>query len=180
MSNQMNFYEEEGVTYEFDGDSENIIHIYSANNEDTQLFTRDFSPLFYNISYEDGEYNPSITPENLYDIHHLAKEGLEYDNSHILNHTWIDNIKTMILWTPGDEVYFQALPDGDNIIIVIYSEHIGCNHKIDVDGFLCARIPIPNTRRHLHTDHHVLTEYQRVVCLYNINLEDNQQPYILK
>jgi hypothetical protein len=180
-----NFYECEGVTFDFIEDSIDNIYITAPNPVIAQLFVRDFSPLCFTLHYEDGTPNPSMTPENLFDIHRLASKGLDYNQEDILNHNWIDRVKTMINWRPGSEVYFQALLDEDNIVISIYTNPISCSHKIDIDGFLCSRIRIPASRFHL-TDTilddtpKIVTNYQRVVCWYNINLEEENNHYIFK
>jgi hypothetical protein len=179
-----NFYECDGVTFDFIEDSDENIYITSPNSEIAQLFQRDFSPLCYTTHYETG-VNPSMTPENLFDIHHAASKGRDYNHEHILNHNWIDCVKKMINWRQGKDVYFQALPDGDNIVISIYTNPISCSHKIDEDGFLCSMIRIPKSRFHIEDTifditPKIVTEYQRVVCWYNINLEEEGQSYIFK
>jgi len=189
MSNQArmteNFYECDGVTFDFIEDTEDNICITAPNPEIAELFIRDFSPLCFTVFYEHETPNLSMTPENLFDIHRAASKGLVYNQDHILNHTWIDRVKMMINWVQGTEVYFQVLPDGDNIVISIYTNPISCSHKIDEDGFLCSRIRIPASRFHL-TDTilddtpKIVTNYQRVVCWYNMNLEEENQHYIFK
>jgi hypothetical protein len=189
MSNQArmtaNFYECDGVTFNFIEDSNVNIRITTPNPEIAKLFIQDFSPLCFAIHYEDDTPNPSMTPENLFDIHRAVDKGLTYNREHILNHNWIDRVKTMINWVQGTEVYFQALPDEDDIVILIYTNPVSCSHKIDIDGFLCSRIRIPSSRFHL-TDtildntSRIITNYQRVVCWYNMDLEEENQPYILK
>ena len=189
MSNQArmteNFYECDGVTFDFIEDSTDNICITAPNPEIARLFIQDFSPLFFTIFYEDDTPNPSMTPENLFDIHHAASKGRDYNQEHVLNHYWIDRVKTMINWVQGTEVYFQGLLDEDNIVISIYTNPTSCSHKIDKDGFLCSRIRIPASRFHL-TDTilddtpKIVTNYQRVVCWYNMNLEEENQHYVFK
>ena len=189
MSNQVrmteNFYERDDVTFDFIEDGNEHIRISTTNPEISLLFQTDFSPLCFTTHYEDGLYNPSMSPEELFDIHHAFSKGRDYNHDLILNHHWIDRSKTMINWYHGSEVYFQALPHDDGIIISIYNYTSSCSHKIDVDGFLCSRIRIPSSRFHL-TDTilditpKIDTEYQRVVCWYNMNLETDQAPYIFK
>ena len=180
-----NFYDCDGVTFEFVEDSDENIRITSPNSEISQLFQCDFSPLFYTTHYEDEDgINPSMTPENLFDIHHAYSKGHDYNHEHILNHNWIDHVKNMINWVHGTEVYFHALTDGDNMFIAIYTNHVTCSHKIDVDGFLCSRIRIPASRFHINDTifditPKIVTDYQRVVCWYNINLEE-EGSYIFK
>jgi hypothetical protein len=180
-----NFYDCDGVTFDFIEGNEDNICITSPNSEISRLFQCDFSPLFYTTHYDDdNSQNPSMSLENLFDIHHAASKGHDYNREHILNHNWIDNVKRMIKWTQGTEVYFQALTDGDNMFISIYTNPVTCSHKIDEDGFLCSRIRIPSSRFHLtdtilDSTPKIVTNYQRVVCWYNINLE-NEQSYVLK
>ena len=180
-----NFYEDCDVTYEFLDDSNEHIRISTTNPVTSLLFQLDFSPLCFTVYYEDGDFNPSMSPEELFDIHHAVSKHRDYNQNHILNHNWIDRFKTMINWQPGSEVYFQALPDDGSIIISIYSYTSSCSNKIDVDGFLCSRIRIPASRFHI-TDSilditpKIVTGYQRVVCWYNMNLEADQEPYIFK
>lgn len=180
-----NFYERDNVTYDFVDDNDHVICITSPNNDISQLFIQDFSPLCLTVSYEDGEVNPSMSPEELHDIHYRAKKGLDYNKRYILNHQWIDKIKTMINWQPGTEVGFQATPEHGNMYIILYDDVSSCLTKIDEEGFLCYTMKIPTSRSHLHdTIFHVspplFTEYQRVVCWYNLALEEESQPYIFK
>jgi hypothetical protein len=173
-----NFYESNDVTFNFVEDSEYVICIgCSTNPEISALFQRDFSPLCFVTQYEDARENPSMSLENLFDIHYAKSLGNEYNVDHVLNHQWIDQVKTMLNWVQGTEIYFQALPFDDNIIISIYSNYRTVSHKIDADGYLCAILRIPNSRFHLNDTTHC---YQRVVCWYNINLEMDLQPYIFK
>jgi hypothetical protein len=189
MSNQArmteNFYERDDVTFEFIENSDEIIRISAPNPELALLFQRDFSPLCFTTHYENEEDNPSMTPENLFDIHHAASKGCAYNEEHILNHYWIDRVKAMLNWVQGTEVYFLALLEEDTIVIAIYNNPITCSHKIDVDGFYCSRIRIPASRFHmtdtiLDNTPKIVTGYQRVVCWYNMNLEDEGSTYIFK
>ena len=180
-----NFYERDIVTYDFVEDSDNVICITSPNNNISKLFIQDFSPLCFTMAYEDGEVNPSMSPEELHDIQYQAKKGLDYNKNYILNHQWIDKIKTMTNWQPGTEFGIQATPDGGNIYIILYDDITSCLTKIDEDGFLCHIMKIPTSRTHLHdTIFHasppLFTEWQRVVCWYNLALEEESQPYIFK
>lgn len=180
-----NFYERDTVNYDFVEDNDHVICITSPNNDISQLFIQDFSPLFFTLSYEDGEVNPSMSPEELHDIHYQAKKGLGYDKKYILNHQWIDKIKTMINWHPGTEVGLQAIPDGGNMYIIIYDDVSSCSTKIDEDGYLCFTMKIPTSRSHLHdtifdVTPTLFTKYQRVVCWYNLALEEEPQHYIFK
>jgi len=181
-----NFYESTVVTFDFHEDYDDIICIgCSANPEISTLFQRDFSPLCFITQYEDERENPSMSLENLFDIHYAVSKGNEYNTDHVLNHQWIDKVKTMLNWVQGTEIYFQALSFGDNIIISIYTNQRTCSHKIDADGFLCAILRIPSSRFHLNDTifditPKIFTDYQRVVCWYNINLEMETHPYIFK
>jgi hypothetical protein len=175
-----NFYESNDVTFNFVEDSDDIICIGCSDNpEISTLFQRDFSPLCFITHYEDESENPSMSLENLFDIHYAKSKGNEYNLDHVLNHQWIENVKTMLNWVQGTEIYFQALSFDNNIIISIYNNHRTCSHKIDADGFLCAILRIPRSRFHLN-DTTAYYYYQRVVCWYNINLEMELQPYIFK
>ena len=172
-----NFYESHDVTFNFIEDSGDVICIGSPNPEISTLFQRDFSPLCFTTHYEDGIENPSMSLENLFDIHYEKSRGNEYNTDHVLNHQWIDQVKTMLNWVQGTEIYFSALPFDDNIIISIYDNYRTCSNKIDADGFLCSIIRIPSSRFNLND---TTDCYQRVVCWYNINLEMDLQPYIFK
>lgn len=180
-----NFYDRDTVTYEFVEDNDHVICITSPNNDISQLFIQDFSPLCFTISYEDGEVNPSMSPEELHDIHYQAKKGLDYNQNYILNHQWVDKIKTMINWQPGTEVGIQATPDHGNIYIIIYDDATYCSTKIDEDGFLCFSMKIPTSRSHLHdtifdASPSLFTKHQHVVCWYNLVLEEESHHYIFK
>lgn len=173
-----NFYESNDVTFNFVEDSDDVICIgCSTNPEISTLFQQDFSPLCFVTQYENERENPSISLENLFDIHYAKNKGNEYNVDHVLNHQWIDQVKTMLNWVQGTEIYFQASPFDNNIIISIYNNYRTCSHKIDADGFLCSILRIPSSRFHLNDTIHC---YQRVVCWYNINLEMELQPYIFK
>ena len=173
-----NFYESNDVTFNFIEDSNDVICIgCSANPEISTLFQVDFSPLCFVTQYEDERENPSMSLENLFDIHYAKGMGNEYNSAHVLNHQWVDQVKTMLNWVQGTEIYFQALPFNDNIIISIYDNYQTCSNKIDADGFLCSILRIPRSRFHLNDTTHC---YQRVLCWYNINLEMESQPYIFK
>ena len=179
-----NFYERDDVTYEFFEDNDHVIQITSPSNDISQLFIQDFSPLCFTIFYEDGEVDPSMSQEELHDIHYQAKKGLDYNKKYVLNHHWVDKIKTMINWQPGTEVGIQATCDDGNMYIIIYDDVSSCSTKIDEDGYLCFTMKIPTSRTHLHdtifhTSPSMFTEYQRVVCWYNIALEEDSH-YILK
>jgi len=186
MSNQpmtsANFYEGDSVTYEFVDDNTDVVRITTTSEDIRQLFLRDFSPMCFIVCYENDQENPSMTAEELHDIHYKAKKGLNYNPNHILNHQWIDKIKQMTNWQPGKEVGFQALLDDDNnIVIALYDDIVSCHTKIDEDGFLCHTMKIPTSRSHLHdtifhTSPPIFTEYQRVVCWYNSNLEEQSRP----
>lgn len=180
-----NFYEGDDVTYEFFEDNDHVICITTPSNDISQLFIQDFSPLCFTIFYEDGEVEPSMSQEELHDIHYQAKKGLDYDKKYILNHQWIDKIKTMINWQPGTEVGIQATYDHGNMYIIIYDDVSSCSTKIDEEGYLCFTMKIPTSRSHLHdTIFHVtpslFTKYQRVVCWYNLALEEDSHHYIFK
>ena len=145
------------------------------------MITRDFCPLFYKVYYEEWEDSPSISSQQLYEVHKARNEGLEYDTSCILNHGWIDKVKEMVGWEYGKELIFSATCWHDKIAILYNLDENYCSiHKIDTEGFLCSKISIPIAYRHIYHGVMLYTEFQRVVCWYNINLEESQHPYILK
>jgi len=190
LNSETNFYEQ--FTFEQVDDGDQLINVITIkqpprNNpfpEDyilDDMITRDFCPLFYTVYYDDGENGPSMSTQQLYEVHKARNDGLEYDTSCILNHGWIDKIKEMIGWEHGKEIIFKATCWHDSIAILYnLDENVEYTHKIDTDGFLCSKIPVPIRYRHIYRGVGLQTEIQRVVCWYNINLEESQSPYVLK
>jgi len=174
-----NFYE--GFTFT---QGENIITIsYPYDVPIDRMVTRDFCPLVYKLYYEevDADDVPSMSSEQLYDIHIAQMEGRPLDEAFILNHGWVGKIKEMLGWVPGTEIGFDAIPEATQINIVTGYDIEYISQKIDAEGFLCSKIYIPYTRFHLHDDHMLyLPGFQRVVCWYNINLGESYRPYIMK
>ena len=173
-----NFYESEGISFDYYQGMEDMICITPSTHEQSQSFIRDFSPLCFTTHYDNIHENPTITQEKLYDIH---EEQNPYDEEPILNHTWVDRVKSMLNWTEGTEIYFQVLPDADNIIImIIYTDTKYYKHKIGGDGYLYSRIFIPSSRLTNDIPHSIVTPYKKLVCKYNMNLEDSHHTYVLK
>jgi len=165
---------------------------YLSNRD---LIYRDFSPLFYKSPYtssysfgqnilqiKDSKRIDYMTNENLFDVHHMSKSDLPYNSPYILDHTyWVDNVKKLLNWKQGIEIYFSVISDWDESIILVYNENCNeCKCKIDEYGFLCSKLFIPPTRRHLYEDGIIFTEYQIIICEYNLKLEESKQPYIFK
>ena len=174
-----NFYE--GFTFTRDQDIITISYPYDIPID--RMVTRDFCPLVYKLYYEevDADDVPSMSSEQLYDIHIAQMEGGQLDEAFILNHGWVKKIKEMLDWVPGTEIGFDAIPECAQINIVTGYDIEFISHKIDAEGFLCSKIRIPYTRYHLHDDGiHYLPDFHRVVCWYNINLEESQRPYVMK
>jgi len=149
------------------------------------LMTRDFSPLFYKINQEirrDGIITPDNGPQmsetELFNLHELANSGQAYDESLVLNHKWVEELKRVSGWEMGKEILFEYYknPCEIGVMRILYNKTVFWRsriyHKIDKDGYLCSRIVQPAP----FTPH---GPFQRVVCLYNQEL-DNDVPYILK
>ena len=149
------------------------------------LMTRDFSPLFYTITQEirrDGTITPNNGPHmsvsSLFHLHELANSGQAYDESLVLNHKWVEELKRVSGWEMGKSIVFEYEKHWCEIGVlrITYNKPVykrsSIYHKIDENGYLCSRIQQP-------TPFSSYGPFQRVVCLYNQEL-DNDVPYILK
>jgi hypothetical protein len=99
---------------------------------------------------------------------------------------WVDKFVQIVEWTEGIEIWFQIIPSNGRIDIFhgfgsIESSPLCPRHKIDKEGYLYARIRIPQkiirTMENFTTLH---TDSVRVSCLFNTLIEELNQPYILK
>ena len=150
----------------------------------SEMITRDWCPLFYTMCYINPQDTiPSMSCEELYDTHQARNEGRGYDPTCVLNHGWVDRLKEVAGWTPGTELIFDA-SCSDNITIISYNldPNYAYKHKIDDEGYLCSAIRIPFSRTHLHgeDESYFYTKIQRVVCWYNLQLEEQGMAYVLK
>jgi len=148
-----------------------------------RLIKRELCPLFYKSNTEtfrSGRVSihrgPEMSEVELLHIHTLALNE-EYDKSRILNHGWIGEFKRIIGWEKGQEIIFtfsmNSCTTNSFYITKIERPMRFPKHKIDSDGFFCSCIPDPEI-----LGHHM--PIQRVVCMYNIEVEENEQPYVLK
>ena len=149
-----------------------------------KLIERELCPLFYKRHATIDEYGEITThigsemsQTELYELHTLANSNQEYDIDKILNHGWVEKFKEVAGWEPGREIIFGFAMFGceQNSFYIrpVKDYRRSQKYKIDADGFFCAQLPMPNHWGRYYP-------IQRVVCRYNLLVEEESNIYVLK
>jgi hypothetical protein len=101
-----------------------------------------------------------------------------YPETYYFNGSWVDIVKRLFSWEKGTDLgisMYHYVFAGEIVIFRVRCLGTVCtdwyNIKIDHDGYLCVKPFVGNTRQN---------EFVKCNCMYNDNLKQENDTYILK